>query len=269
MRALRWFRIYRLLLWAAWRAEMQYRANLFVNVLGGLCYQAAGLVFIWTVLDRFGNLGGWTLGEIVFLYGLRLAAHGVWIVPGHQLIFVDQVVVEGEYERYLVRPAPPLLQLLTRRFRPIALGDLAGGLALLAIAGTQVPIDWSILAVIFLVLAVIGGAMVEASTQLAASALVFRLLKTMPIKMLIDGIYNEFGNYPMKVFGPVARFGLTFIFPLAFVSYLPSAVLLNRAGELSVPAVVAWLSPLVGLVLLFLSYRFWCRQSRHFQSSGH
>ncbi|ARQ72671.1 ABC transporter permease [Streptomyces marincola] len=266
---MRWFRIYRLLLGAAWRAEMQYRGNLLMNVLGGLCYQGAGLAFIWAVLDRFGNLGGWTLGEIVFLYGLRLAAHGVWVVPGHQLIFVDQVVVEGEYERYLVRPAPPLLQLLTRRFRPIALGDLAGGLALLAIAGTQVPVDWSVPAVAFLILAVFGGAMVEASAQLTASALVFRLLKTMPIKMLIDGLFNEFGNYPMKIFGPAARFGLTFVFPLAFVAYFPSTALLNRTGELSVPSAVAWFSPLVGFVLLFLAYRFWCRQSRHFQSSGH
>ncbi|MET9730124.1 ABC-2 family transporter protein [Streptomyces sp. NPDC006458] len=269
MRTLRLLRTYRLLVGAAWRAEMQYRGNLLANILGGLCYQGAGLAFIWAVLDRFGDLGGWSLGEIAFLYGLRLAAHGLWVVPGHQLIFVDQVVVEGEYERYLVRPVPPLLQLLTRRFRPIALGDLAGGLALLAVAGSQAPVDWSAPAVAFLVLAVVGGAMVEASTQLAASALVFRLLKTMPVKQLIDGIFNEFGNYPMGVFGPAARFGLTFVFPLAFVAYLPSTVLLNRTGELSVPPELAWFSPLVGVVLLLIAYRFWCRQSRHFQSSGH
>lgn len=94
MRTLRWLRTYKLLVGAAWRAEMQYRGNLLVNILGGLCYQGAGLAFIWAVLARFGNLGGWTLGEIAFLYGLRLAAHGLWIVPGHQLLFVDQVVVE-------------------------------------------------------------------------------------------------------------------------------------------------------------------------------
>ncbi|WP_405774034.1 ABC transporter permease [Streptomyces sp. NBC_01538] len=269
MRTLRWLRTYKLLVGAAWRAEMQYRGNLLVNILGGLCYQGAGLAFIWAVLARFGNLGGWTLGEIAFLYGLRLAAHGLWIVPGHQLLFVDQVVVEGEYDRYLVRPAPPLLQLLTRRFRPIALGDLAGGLSLLAIAGSQAPINWSVPAVGFLVLAVVGGAMVEASVHLAASALVFRILKTMPLKQLIDGIFNDFGNYPMKVFGPAARFGLTFIFPLAFVAYLPSTALLNRTGELSVPSALAWLSPFIGFILLLLSYRFWSQQSRHFQSSGH
>jgi viologen exporter family transport system permease protein len=265
----RWFRTYWLLLGAAWRTELQYRNNLLINVLGGLCYQGVGLAFIWAVIDRFGHIGGWNLNEIAFLYGLRLTAHGLWVVPGHQLIFVDEVVVEGEYERYLLRPASPLLQLLTRRIRPIALGDLGGGIVLLVLAAWHAQVDWSPEAIAFLLLAVVGGAMVEASLQLAASGLVFRLLQTMALKNFIDGIFNEFGNYPLKIFGPVTRFGLTFVFPLAFVAYLPSTVLLHRADELSVPARLAWGSPLAGALLLFVAYRFWIRQSRYFQGSGH
>ncbi|GFJ96330.1 hypothetical protein Prum_099720 [Phytohabitans rumicis] len=59
------------------------------------------------------------------------------------------------------------------------------------------------------------------------------------------------------------------MFPLAFVAYLPAAVLLNRTGELAVPAWLAWASPAVGGLLTFLAYRFWRWQSRYYTSSGH
>jgi ABC-2 type transport system permease protein len=262
-------RAYWILLGAAMRAELQYRANFLIMMIGGICYQGVGLAFIWTVLSRFGTIGGWSLSEIAFLYAIRLTAHGLWVVPLGQLINVDEVVRLGEYDRYLVRPANPLIQLLTRRMHLTATGDLVGGLLLLAFTAGYAPVDWSPGMVGFLVLALLGGAMVEGSLQLAASALVFRLLSTLSLKFGIDSVFNDFGNYPLKIFGPAARFGLTFLFPLAFVAYLPASVLLSRTGELAVPTWLAWSSPLVGGGLLFLAYRLWSWQSRYYTSPGH
>lgn len=258
-----------LLIRAAVRAELQYRGNLLISIVGGLFYQGASLAFIWAVLDRFGTIGGWGLNEIAFLYGMRLAAHGVCMVVFNQLIFIDEVVVEGEYDRYLVRPLPPLLQLLTRRLRLTTLGDLVGGVCLLILASLNAPVDWSPVAVGYLCMAVLGGATVEGSLHLSASALIFKLKRTMQIQLTVDAVFSEFGNFPLKIFGPAARFGLTFLFPLAFVAYLPATMLLNRAEELAVPALLAWGAPAVGMVLLYTAYRFWLRQSRHYESSGH
>lgn len=164
---------------------------------------------------------------------------------------------------------PPLVQLLTRRVRLSSLGDLAGGVVLLSVASASAPVDWSPGAVCFLVLAVVGGALVEGSLQLAASALVFRMKRVSPIKFAIDMIFSDFGNYPLKIFGPVAGFGLTFVFPLAFVAYLPATVLMDREEELAVPEWLAWGAPGIGVALLYAAYRFWERQSRHYESSGH
>ncbi|MHC3462394.1 ABC transporter permease [Streptomyces flavovirens] len=266
MRALR---VYLLLAGAAFRAEFQYRGNLFINILGGLFYQGVGLAFIWAVLDRFGQVGGWGLSEIAFLYGLRLTAHGLWLLPGHQLVHIDEVVIEGEYDRYLIRPVSPLVQLLTRRLRLSALGDLAGGAVLLALASARAPVDWSPGAVGFLLLAVVGGALVEGSLQLAASALAFRMKQVAPIKFAIDMIFSDFGNYPLKIFGTAAGFGLTFVFPLAFVAYLPATVLLDRENELAVPVWLGWGAPVAGVLLMYAAYRFWERQTRSYESSGH
>lgn len=267
--AVRTLRLYGILSVAAVRAQLQYRANLLLMVLGGFAYQAVGFAFIWIVMERFGSIGGWTLGEVVFLYALRLCAHGLWLCFFNQIVHVDQVLREGEFDRYLVRPLNPLVQLITRGFALTTLGDLAGGIALLVVASALLDVDWSPPAIAYMVLAIIGGGLVEASVQLFLGSLGFRLLSTSGMRYLGDDLFSTFGPYPLKIFPTAVRFGLTFVMPLAFVAYLPAAVLLGRTGELSVPAPVAFLAPLLGGVLIVLAYRFWRSQSRYYASSGH
>jgi len=262
-------RVCRLLVGAALRAELQYRGNLLLLILGGLSFQIIGLAFIGAVVYRFGDIGGWQLPEITFLYGLRLTAHGLWVVPFGQLGMIDLLVRQGEFDRYLVRPANPLVQLLTRRLELTGLGDLAGGVVLLAVASAWADVDWSPLTVGYLVLAVVGGALIELSAQLVLAAGAFRMLSTYGPRVVVDQLFNTMSHYPMHIFDAGVRFGLTFALPLAFVSYVPATILLGREGELSIPYGLALLTPLVGAGLFAGAYRVWVRQIRQYNSSGH
>lgn len=267
MSAIRTLRIYGALMAAAVRGQAQYRGNLLLLMLGGLAYQGAGFAFLWLLIERFGTIGGWTFGEILLLYAMRLSAHGFWLLFLNQLLFVDTVVREGEFDRYLVRPLNPLVQLMTRRVSLTVFGDFAGGIVLLCLAARFV--DWSPAAVAYLVLAILGGGLVEGALQLAGGAVSFRLLSTGGLRYLSDELFNIFGAYPLKIFPAAARFAMTYVLPLAFVAYIPASVLLGRSHELSVHPALAYAAPLVGAVLMFLAYRLWRYQTRFYVSSGH
>lgn len=263
-----WLRKYLLLLGAAVRAQFQYRANVLMVMVGGALYQGVGLAFIWAVTARFGSIGGWSLAEIAFLYGIRLTGHGVWIVFMSQLIALEPVIQQGEFDRYLLRPVGPLTQLMTRQFSIGNVSDLISGPALLLFAARRLPIHWSPGVICFLVIAIIGGAMTIGSYQLAIAAFTFRTLSTRVLRIKVDDFFTTFGGYPLKIFPPATRFMLTFAVPLAFVAYLPAAALLNRASELDFSPWIAWTAPLVGPVLLLTAHRLWCYQLRHYSSSG-
>lgn len=262
-------RIYRALMGAAIRSELQYRTNLIMQTIGGVAFQSIGFAFIWVVVDRFGAIGGWSLGEIAFLYGLRMTAHGLWTVPFSQLVYVESVIRNAEFDRYLVRPISPFIQLICRRIMFQTLGDLVGGVALLTYAATLVSVAWSPLAVCYLVLAVAGGALVEVSVNMTVTSLAFRFTRIYALRLFVDDIFNTFGSYPMTILPTATRFGLTFVLPLAFVAYFPASVLLHRTGQLSLPAQLAWCAPAVGIALFVCAHKFWMRQIRHYSSSGH
>jgi ABC-2 type transport system permease protein len=258
-----------LLVSAALRAEFQYRVNVVISVLAGLCYQGIGLACIVVVLDRFGTLAGWGVREVAFLYAIRLTGHGLWLVPFNQLLTIDEIVREGHFDRFLTRPGNPLIYFMTYRTSLLPMGDLLGGLTLLTVTSVIVPVSWTPWSVAFLVLAVVGAGCTELSIQLTLASLTFRMLSTQALRLVVDTVFGTFGGYPIKIFSGAAQMVMTFGLPLAFVGYLPASVLLDRTGELHVPAWLALASPAVGVGLLTGAGVIWSRQLRGYQSAGH
>jgi ABC-2 type transport system permease protein len=257
-------------LWSATlRGELQYRANFLIMVLMGVVWQGTGFAFIWVVLSRFQALAGWTLGEVAFLYGLRLIMHALTGVLAGDLHSLEWKVRQGDFDRYLVRPMPPLLQLLCQGMYVSIFGDLIGGLGLFVAASVLVSIDWTPLAIFYLVLALLGGALIELSLRLLFSALAFRFLSTSGFMFLLDTLFTNFGNYPLKIYGSVLEFLFTFGLPLAFTAYFPATVLLGRTGELRVSPLFAYGAPLAGILWLGLALLVFQREMHHYQSSGH
>jgi ABC-2 type transport system permease protein len=253
---------------AALRSQLEYRLDFVLLMVMGIAYQSSGLAFIWVVLARFHTVGGWGFHELVFLYALRLLAHVVWYVPFNQVDYVDSMVRDGTFDQVLVRPLNPLVQVMTRKFSINILGDVTLCVVLFSYAVTTAPIDFSPLRVLYMTLAVIGGALCEGAVVLAATSAAFKAVQIWPLLYLVDNTYLMFGSYPMRIFGAVANWMFTWLVPVAFVAYVPASTLLDRTGQLAVPAAVAWGAPAVGIVWFAAAYQLWRRQLRNYQSSG-
>jgi len=263
------WRTYLVLVQGTWRSMRVHRANLMMMFLGSAAIQGTQLAFISVLLGAFGAIAGWGVGEVAFLYGLRLTAHGVCTINFGQHRGSAQAIRNGDWDRFLLRPAGPLMQLLTRHFNPGTIGDLVLGLAILVTAASLIDVQWSAGMLLLLALAALGGGLVEAGLQIALSALDFRWGPLVRIKDMVDRILTDFGAYPMTIFGAAGTWLLTFLIPLAFMAYLPTTVLLGRTEELVIPVWMAQLSPLAGPVLLLLAVAFFRYMSRFYASPGH
>ncbi|NNG34400.1 ABC-2 family transporter protein [Nakamurella aerolata] len=263
----RW-RTYLILMGAAWRDLRVHRVNLVLTALGSVAMQGTQLAFIGVLLGAFGAIAGWDVADVAFLYGLRLTAHGVCTINFGQHSASAWAVRNGEWDRYLLRPAGPLMQLLTRFVNPGTLGDLVLGSVILITAATRVDVHWTPWLVLYVVAAAIGGGLVEAGLQIGISGLDFRMGPTSRVKVTVDRVLTDFGAYPMTIFGTIGTWLLTVLLPLAFMAYLPAAVILGHTDDLLVPPIVAWLSPLAGPIILAGGIAFFTRMSRWYTSPG-
>lgn len=262
-------RLFLMLRAASVRGALQYRGNIAVMVLAGAAYQGSGFAFVWALLHTFGTVAGWGLGDIAFLYGMRLLAHAVWLVTLDGVTQADQLILQGQLDRVLLRPANPLLQVSATSRSLLSFGDLSVAVVVFGIGAAVADVHWSPGSVLFLILAVLGGALIEAAVTVAFAAVAVRVVNVWAVRMLAWNAIDMMGSYPLSVFGGALQRLLTYALPVAFIAFLPASLLLDRTGQLAVPAGLGFLTPVVGVVLCTVAYRYWRRQLRHYQGVGH
>jgi ABC-2 type transport system permease protein len=54
------------------------------------------------------------------------------------------------------------------------------------------------------------------------------MVDTSALRVFVDDVFSRFGSYPMKVFGGVTEWLLTFVLPAAFMAYVPAGVVLGK-----------------------------------------
>ena len=253
---------------AALRAQAQYRANLVMGFIGGLTYQGIQVVFLALLLQSFGMIGGWTFAELGLMVGIRLAAHACYVMPFGALIDTSRRINSGEFDQLLIRPTNLLLQVVTRRFNILTVGDGVLGFSALVVLAATSPVEWTWWRIGYLMAAVIGGGLVETAIQVVIASTAFRSGNVFALQTQADRVITLFGIYPLTIFGPLGLLTLCLLFPLGFIAYLPSTALLGRVAEVPLPSWLVWLSPMGGWLLFPLAVVLFHRMSRHYTSPG-
>jgi ABC-2 type transport system permease protein len=79
---------------------------------------------------------------------------------------------------------------------------------------------------------------------------------------------TEAAQYPLTLYRDWFRRFFTFVVPLAFVSYVPAGVLLDKPTSPALPLAARWASPLVGVAFLGVALAVWRFGERRYQSTG-
>lgn len=252
----------------SFRARTQYRGDFVTALAMGLAWQTSVFVFATVLLTRFPGLGGWTSGAVLLIVAIRMLSHGGMVLVFNSLIMIPYIAAQGALDGYLIRPMPVYRQVLLYTFPLNALGDSFSALLLFAFAITRVHLAWTPLMVLYLIAAVTGGALLEAAIQTLVSILAFRYTIPIAVFMWFDRMIATFGNYPFSILPLAARAVLTYVLPIAFVAYLPAAVLTGRVASTGVPEWLAYASPAAGPLLYVLARYAWYRALRRYESVG-
>ena len=122
--------IYRKLIGAQVRAQMQYRTSFVLEAIAQFAGNILDFIVVIIFFSRLTALGGWTLPEIGLLYGLSSVAFGLadMVIAGFDYAYFGPNMVRlGEFDRVLIRPVNAFLQVLTSQFTLKRLGRIGQG----------------------------------------------------------------------------------------------------------------------------------------------
>ena len=109
----------------------------------------------------------------------------------------------------------------------------------------------------------ITASLVMIALQNAAAASCFWIQNSFYILDFVTK-FKDYARYPITIFSPVFRFIFTFLMPIAFIAYYPSLVILRPDA---VP-LLTWISPLLGCVFFWLSYKLWMFGALKYSGTG-
>lgn len=217
---------------AHWRVmalhELQYRVNLVVQLFQSVVALATGLVGLALVFRQTDDLAGWTRPELLAVMGVHILMGGVIqsiVQPNMQRLMGD--VQGGLFDYSLVKPVDAQALVSVRELRLWQLVDVAVGAAVVAIAIARLDASVGLAHAAAFAAALVLGASSIYSFWLILTAGVFWILRIEHIVELFQGVYQA-GRWPVGIYPPWLRGGLTFLVPVAFAVTVPAEAVTGR-----------------------------------------
>lgn len=195
--------------------EMVNRVTFLTNV-GFMMLNNASILVQWFILFRLReDVGGYTMREIMLLWGLTAASFGLSHILFARAFSLSELIIRGKLDTYLVQPKNVLISVLTSSTRVSAIGDFLYGAILVCACGLHVG------ELLLFFLFVVTGTVIFTSFALLLGSLSFWFLRMdMLENQAVMGMVS-FATYPDGIFSGISRFILYFVLPVGMAVWHP------------------------------------------------
>jgi ABC-2 type transport system permease protein len=257
--------LYRRLLGAHIRAILEYEADFWIMSLSAVFVQGVGVVFLWAIFQSVPEVNGWRFWEVALIYAFVAIAEGLSNLFAQGAWTLAVTVNFGELDTLLMRPFPPLLQVLSSQVGFNGIGNLVLGFGLAATAVRHIDVAWSPSRVALVVLLVIAAAGVKIGLNLLANCAAFWLRSPYSMFAFSMHTFGELARFPITIYGIGVRIALTAVLPYAFMSFFPVATVLSDGTA----RLLGLLTPAVAVYCIWLGTTAFRRGLSRYESSGH
>jgi ABC-2 type transport system permease protein len=260
--------IYVRLATASIKSRMEYRVSFIIFMITLTIFYLAQVLTIGVVITRFKTIGGWSMGEMAFLYSLLILSQGLVASIFSGLIDFSTQVRDGNYDRTLVRPLSPLVQVIMNGFEISGIAHIVLGIASFLVANSFLDIQWGFENSLIFILVVLGGSLILAGIRIIIAAIAFWAVNNSSLVHLFVYSSREFLLYPLNIYSGGVRLLLTFLIPLGFINFYPAHYFLGKStGNLFHPYFIFATFP-IGLFIYGISLLIWKYGQDAYESAG-
>ena len=246
------------------KVRLAYKADFFIAFFSSMAATVLGFGFVLVLFSKIPQLQGWSFYEILFLYAFSLVPLGFFNVVSWNLYeFGDIYIIQGRFDRILLRPVDTLFQVIFEKFRIESLQEVVTGLLIITVCVRRLHLAWTRADYFWFALMVACGAVIYLSVFLILTAVSFWFEDRVGI---VPPVFNmlTFGRYPLTIYNVFIQFMLSWIIPFGFASFYPTTHFLRR----QLFATYFYLVPVVAAVFFALAVLVWHKGVENYSSTG-
>jgi len=244
---------------------MEYRTSFILLSIGQ--FFVPFLIFVSMVLffQRFPSIGGWSLYEVALCYAVIHIAFSLSECFARGFDSFSSLVVNGDFDRVLVRPRSTILQVLGSKFEFTRVGRFTQSIIVLIFSLSNLNIHWNIFKTTTLILMVISGVFIFIGIYMLGATMCFWTIEGLEVINIFTDGGREMAQYPLSIYKEWVRKFFTFVIPFGTVNYLPLMYILDKVEGNNVLYMV---TPLLGLLFIIPCILIWGIGVKHYKSTG-
>lgn len=248
----RYIKLYGMFLSQYLKAVMHSRTDFLIGFFAFFLIQFGGIAFIALVFRQIPDLMGWTFYDLLFIYGFANIPRGIdHMFTDYLWLLAGNVIVQGEFDRYLLRPIHPLFQIIAQRFQPDGIGEMIIGILLVVYASSKGGIEFTFGRVVLLLVMVIFSTIIYTSIKLILASIAFWTKRSQSILFMFYSM-SEFSKYPLAIYHKFIRTFITYIVPFALTAYIPASYFLGASTlleSLGLTVLISLIALAIGLII--------------------
>lgn len=249
-------------------SAVEYRAGLWGWLLANPIQFIVGFATIKFVVAEFGDIAGWGYGQLAFLYGLSAISHGLNVIFFIQSWFLGWDVVEGEFDRLMLRPLNVLYQYYFTGFNPVGITDMIPGICVFIYGCIKTGFVWNFKSVICILSMLIGATLIRCAIYLILGSISFWTKSHNNFSRYTQELFDKSTMYPLSIYPESFQFILTYLIPIGWVSFYPVSELLGMPNGRFAGNIAIWGSLVVGVLVFAVAAIVFNRGLRHYESAG-
>lgn len=207
---------------------MQYKTSFILSFISQIFIFFTYYFTIIALFNKFNNVNGFNVYEVLLTFSIIQFGFSMNEVFARGIDHFDRLIIQGEYDRILVRPRNILLQVLGYEIDFTKISRILQAIIILIIAVFNIDIIWGIDKIITLILMLISSCLIFFGIFLISASYCFITLEGLETRNMITDGGKHMSQYPIGIFSKGFQFFFTFIIPYAFVNYYPLLYLIDR-----------------------------------------
>ncbi|SDL26029.1 ABC-type uncharacterized transport system, permease component [Glycomyces sambucus] len=255
--------VYRRALLAQIRAITEYPGDFWVMASAGVMWNVLQFAFLTVLFAAVPEVAGWRYHEMLMLSGLLTVAAGSTAILCDGIWSTGQMVLKGEIDYRMTRPAPVVVQVATTHIGMQGFGEVGFGLVMVAYGWIGAGLGPASLPLVLL--GIVCAVVIECALITLFCAVNFWIKGPMSnFAFVMLDLQHHAMTMPLGLFPIGVKVVTMFVVPVAFVNFVPVAAL---SGHLAPWWVIGMPVAAAASVLAALGvYRLGLRS---YDSSGH
>ncbi len=244
---------------------MQYRTSFWLLSIGQFFIPFSVFAGLYFLFEQFGQIKGWQFFEVALCFAIIHMAFSISECFARGFDSFSNLVVNGDFDRLLVRPRSTVVQVLGSKFEFTRVGRLLQSIIVLIWALANLTIDWSIMKVLTLCFMVISGVLIFTGIYILAATLCFWTIQGLEVTNIFTDGGREMAQYPLNIYQKwIAKF-FTYVIPFGTVNYIP---LLYLLGKTDGNDLIFMFTPVLGCLFIIPCLLLWHKGVKYYRSTG-